>query len=192
MVAPLIIGAGIAAGASLVGGAMAARAQSKANKINEDYARNRITYTVRDAKRAGVHPLAALGAPMVSPSAQSVGDYGISSAGRAAGRSISGMRQLTRMEQWINAERLSQATLDTQYKYEQVREKQIQNKMEEAKAMGMPPNLFKEWYDNRGKLGRVWLLDEEAAESGEGFLGKYGTFYGNPQLPSHIYEEMTK
>lgn len=109
MVAPLIIGAGIAAGSSLLGGAMNSAANKKAQQgqneqawyiddwnraqlqrnRDEDYARQKefanmgVRWKVNDAQNAGIHPLAVLGggAATYSPGTQSVGMSAPSASG---------------------------------------------------------------------------------------------------------------
>lgn len=106
MVFPLA--AAITGGASLLGGLFsgagaksggksAARATLKANaeniKYQKQFAKRAIRWKVRDAKRAGLSPLAALGAQTVAFSPSSVGatqaGQGISAAAEAMGQGIS-------------------------------------------------------------------------------------------------------
>lgn len=49
------------------------KAESKDRRFQRQFAKNQIQWRVEDAKKAGLHPLAALGAPTVSP-AVSAGD----------------------------------------------------------------------------------------------------------------------
>lgn len=49
---------------SLIGGAMNRSSASKTNAANDAYNRNKIRWLVHDAKKAGIHPLAALGSPV--------------------------------------------------------------------------------------------------------------------------------
>jgi hypothetical protein len=72
----------------------AAAAQERANQQNiqlqKDFAQKGIRWRVADAKKAGIHPLYAIGAntPTFSPSVQSVGDSGAGLGSQAVGRAI--------------------------------------------------------------------------------------------------------
>lgn len=106
-----MIGAAIAAGASLAGSYMSHSAASDANKMQaeqarlnresqEEFARKGIQWKTQDALKAGIHPLYALGAQTHSFSPVSVGstipDYsGISQAGQDIGRAIDSTRTAT-------------------------------------------------------------------------------------------------
>lgn len=88
MVASLI-GAGIGAIGNVLGGLIGS---SSAQKQHEDQmqfawssAMNKIRWTVNDAKRSGIHPLAALGSPVSSPMGTPVGASS-ASLGDAIGR----------------------------------------------------------------------------------------------------------
>lgn len=90
-----IIGGIIGAGASLLGGSNAQKSQEKIAERNielqKEFAQSGIQWKVADAKAAGVHPLAALGATTHSFSPISVGSpagAGIASAGQYLGRAI--------------------------------------------------------------------------------------------------------
>ena len=82
------IGAGIGAVGSIVGGAMSDSASSEQAELDyqrqKEFNQNQIQWRVADAKKAGINPLAALGASGMSgysPSySSSSGDYGIASA----------------------------------------------------------------------------------------------------------------
>lgn len=105
------IGGAIGAVGSLAGGFLQSQGQQSANRLAEaqfdfnarrqdEYMHNAVLYRVNDAKRAGIHPLAALGASLHSPSPISVGggipDTGIGSglaqAGQDIGRAVSSMK----------------------------------------------------------------------------------------------------
>lgn len=93
-----LIGAGISAAGSLLGGVMAnnaAKDLQASNIANQlAFAKHGIQWKVEDAKRAGVHPLFALGANTSSFS-NVTGDNslgtGISEAGQNLGRAVSAM-----------------------------------------------------------------------------------------------------
>lgn len=73
------ISAGIIAGGGLLGGIMGSNSQKRANAANLDFAKNQVSYRVADAKRAGIHPLAALGMSAGS-NPQQVGDTSMANA----------------------------------------------------------------------------------------------------------------
>lgn len=79
-----IIGAGISAASSLFG--------AKSNeKLQKDFAQKGIQWKVADAKKAGIHPLAALGASTHSFAPNNVGSE-LASAGQDLGRAIDAER----------------------------------------------------------------------------------------------------
>lgn len=87
----------ISAAASFIGGKRAAKSQQRANEINDlrqrEFAQQGIQWRVKDAERAGIHPLYALGAntPTYSPAQTGTGDGGIAGAGQDLGRAVSSM-----------------------------------------------------------------------------------------------------
>lgn len=84
MLAPLL-----AAGSSLLGGLFQKSQADKNIKLQKQFAQSGIQWKVEDAKKAGVHPLYALGAQTHSFAPQSVGDMGISNAGQDLSRAVS-------------------------------------------------------------------------------------------------------
>lgn len=94
------LGAGFfGASAAKSGAKKAAKSQLKASMKNLKYqkmfARQGIQWRVRDARKAGIHPLAALGAATTSfsPSFIGAGDGGEAAAGAALAQGIAGMGQ---------------------------------------------------------------------------------------------------
>lgn len=83
----------IAAGASLAGGLLGSSNQKKADKRNADlqreFAQNSIQWKTEDARKAGIHPLFALGAPTYTPSGTYGSDTALPSAIASAGQDIS-------------------------------------------------------------------------------------------------------
>lgn len=100
----------IGAGASIIGGLLNKSSSDKANQINQqnalrqealqrEFAQSGIQWKVEDARKAGVHPLYALGANTVSYTPQSVGavaDTSLGSAVASSGQDISRALQATR------------------------------------------------------------------------------------------------
>lgn len=93
------IGSIISAGASILGGVLGNRSserQADQNaELQREFAQNGIQWKVEDAKKAGVHPLYALGANTNSFAPIAVGDSfgsGLASAGQEIGRAIDSTR----------------------------------------------------------------------------------------------------
>lgn len=82
----------IGAGASLIGGLFGQSQQNaraaENDRLQREFAQSGIQWKVEDARKAGIHPLAALGAQTHSYTPQTVGDS-ISPAFAAAGQDIS-------------------------------------------------------------------------------------------------------
>lgn len=96
----MVWGSVISAGASLLGGVLANRSRESVNEENtalqREFAQNGISWKVADAKRAGIHPIYALGNNGISfqPSMWS-GDGiadGLAQAGQDIGRAIDSTR----------------------------------------------------------------------------------------------------
>lgn len=98
--APFPIGSVISGISSLVGGLFGRDANKKAAEQNaalqREFAQNGIQWKVEDAKKAGIHPLYALGANTTAASPSYVGDTsfgtGIANAGQDIGRAIDSTR----------------------------------------------------------------------------------------------------
>jgi len=90
----------ISAGSQIIGGIIGKNSAEKAQKQNiqlqKDFAQHGIQWRVEDAKAAGIHPLAALGAQTTSFSPISVGGdplaAGISGAGQDISRAVNATR----------------------------------------------------------------------------------------------------
>lgn len=93
-----MLGGLIAAGSSLLGGILGGKSAEKNAKRNiatqKEFAQHGVRWKVEDAKRAGIHPLYALGAQTPSFSPVSGGDpfSGLASAGQDLSRSIDSTR----------------------------------------------------------------------------------------------------
>lgn len=86
----------IAAGSSLIGGIMGSRERAKDRSMQQEFAKQGIQWKVEDAKKAGIHPLAALGAQTTSYAPVSVGQPSIASGIASAGQDISRAVDATR------------------------------------------------------------------------------------------------
>lgn len=91
-----MLGSIIAAGANIVGGLLGNSQQEKDRDMQMKFAREGIRMKVADAKAAGIHPLAALGAPSMSYAPVSVGGPSLGSGIAAAGQDISRAVDATR------------------------------------------------------------------------------------------------
>lgn len=100
MVAPLVGAALIGGASSLLGGLFgsnsAEKAAEKNAKLQKEFAQSGIQWKVEDAKKAGVHPLAALGAQTVSFTPSSVGSSALGDGIAGAGQSIQRAIEATR------------------------------------------------------------------------------------------------
>lgn len=92
----VLIGAGIGAGTDILGGQLAAAQNRQSQRFSADlqreFAQHGIQWRVEDAKRAGLHPLAALGMMPASASPMVIGDVageGIAKAGQSIGSAVS-------------------------------------------------------------------------------------------------------
>jgi len=83
-----MLGELISAGTSVLGGLLQRKEAKKQAALQREFAQNAVQWKVEDAKKAGVHPLYALGANTVSYAPQSVGDLGVSQAGQNIGRAV--------------------------------------------------------------------------------------------------------
>lgn len=83
----------ISGGMKIIGGMLSDDAASKNNERNiamqREFAQNGIQWKVADAKKAGIHPLYAMGNSGISFSPQTVGGSGLGSALASAGQDVS-------------------------------------------------------------------------------------------------------
>lgn len=115
------IGAGIQATGALVGGALNAYYAGKAADVEygrqKEFAQNSIQWRVNDAKKAGLHPLYALGGhgATYSPQAALGDDYGISEASRYVGEGLARSaeaKQAKKLAQFSQELQLKQLSLE--------------------------------------------------------------------------------
>lgn len=94
------IGALISAGASLLGGLLGnqqkAAGQEREIELQREFAQNGLRWKVEDAKRAGIHPLAALGSSGAQYSPVGLGDNDSAAVGSSIGQDLSGAINATR------------------------------------------------------------------------------------------------
>jgi len=111
-----MIGDLISAGANIIGGLINKRSTDKAGDKNaalqREFAQTGIQWKVEDAKKAGVHPLYALGAQTMSASPSYVGDTSLGSGIAEAGQNISRAVHSNSTAPTRNAVALEQLTLE--------------------------------------------------------------------------------
>lgn len=109
-----VIGGLIGAAGSLIGTSMSnkasAKAQEESNRLQKEYAQNQIQWRVEDAKKAGIHPLYALGAQGISyQPLQSADVNGIAEAAQSVNRGLSSagmqMQQMAIAQQELATQR---------------------------------------------------------------------------------------
>lgn len=137
------LGPAIAAGASLLGGFLGRESQEDQRAKNEalqrEFAQNSVQWRVADAKKAGIHPLYAMGAPTMSPAVGVQSDplaSSLSSMGQDVGRAMTALNN--------PAEKLSvtQAALEElQIANMTLRNDYIAAQIAKLKQPGTPPGI---------------------------------------------------
>lgn len=127
--AAIIGGAAIAAGAQLIGGALSSRSASKQAHLQKQFAKKGIQWRVADAKKAGLHPLYALGAqtPQYSPVQDSLGES-LAAAGQNIGSAVSA--RMTPIQKRVVELELAQAEANLNKTYEEqafIRSERLRN-----------------------------------------------------------------
>ena len=84
---------------------------NKANKLQEDAAKHGVSWRVADAKKAGVHPLAALGMPSISMSPIAVGSSGLGEAGQSLDRAVAAGSTKSQRQNYV-ADRITDLQLE--------------------------------------------------------------------------------
>lgn len=84
------LSAAIAVGGNLIGGMFGQSQQASNQALQREFAQNAISWRVADAKRAGIHPLYAMGAPTMSPAVSAFSPMGdaISKSGQDISRAM--------------------------------------------------------------------------------------------------------
>lgn len=139
-----MFGSIVSAVGGLAGGLLSAKSQASANAassaLQREFAQNGIRWKVQDAKLAGLHPLAALGAQTMSPSASfGATDYSyLSGMGQDIGRAI--QAKMTKQE------RAAQQAYDQQIRQLNLRRSELENQFLEAQISSinrtaLPPSM---------------------------------------------------
>lgn len=151
-----LIAAGIGAAASLIGGAMNARAQARENEINRARQDNQLQRMMADAGAAGIHPVAAMGLTGGSyGSPVDSGPTGFGSAVSGAGGRISDV-MLAQQDFQVSAQQLEleRMRLENDMRITQLAEAQSRSMLFGARqAFGDGPEL--------GGFGSTGLLSKE-------------------------------
>lgn len=180
-----VLSTAIKAGASILGGVL--------GKSETDYtgAKEGITWRVQDAKRAGIHPLYALGAPGIGTSAHK-SNATMSEGIREAGATI-GDYPIKKEMQKLALERHEHELLESKARTakDMATAALEAQKMQDMKNAGKDTmDMFRQVRDNNpnsetyGKL--IWLPHESIAESLEGVGALGATAYGNIQGPPQM------
>lgn len=140
-----MLGALIGAGASILGNVLGNRANEKAAQQQyqqqKEFAKSGIQWKVEDAKKAGIHPLYALGANTISYSPQSVGgpDFsGIADAGQNIGRAIDATRS---NPEKMAATALTAVQLEGLQLDNDLKRAQLNSALATARQTGNPPGM---------------------------------------------------
>lgn len=152
--AAMLGGSAISAAGSLLGGAIGSKTSNWPNfwadknfRFQKNYARNGITWRVNDAKQAGIHPLAALGAasPGFSPVSGSgefpnlaMGDA-VQNMGQDIGRAVRGMANAEERELGLKLarEQVKQAEIETA-----MAQYQLNNQITGGNSQPNPPHPY--------------------------------------------------
>jgi len=134
-----MLGALVSAGSSLLGGFMASKQADKADRRQIEFAKNGIRWKVEDAKRAGVHPIYALGANTVSYSPTQAGDMGIAQAGQDIGRAID-----TSLSQPERNSRIAQRSAELQLQNMELQNTKLASEIRLTNQAGSPPSPITE------------------------------------------------
>jgi hypothetical protein len=92
---------------------MQGRQADKQTAMQRQFAKNAIQWKAEDAKKAGIHPIYAMGANTVSYQPQQVGDMGIAAAGQDIGRAIdTGLTSNERISSRLSSLQIQRAELE--------------------------------------------------------------------------------
>lgn len=170
-----MLGAIVSGLGSLASGLFGKSSADKNIKLQKQFAQEGIQWKVADAKKAGIHPLAALGAQTHSFAPVSAGDGGFAQAGQDLGRAIDATRS--------KPERLDAYTAETQRLTVQrmgLENELLASKIAKVKQAGSPPampsgaqnaNLIPGQGDSPGIEDKAmerqgWVPDDPGREAG--------------------------
>lgn len=170
-----LIGGALGAVGSLVGSRNAAAQAQSQMDMQREFAQNGIRWKVADAKAAGIHPLAALGAQTFSYNPVITGDTGVGEAlakmGQGVSRAVEAKqlqeeRALNRALQVANIDKVKAETDYVRQQAEASKQAVAKTALPPAMPAGnnaapvsKPEALFTIAIDGRGKKSRVYPTD---------------------------------
>lgn len=187
-----IIGGAIGAVGSLLGGNMAANnAQALAGmnyEAQREFAQNGIRWKVEDAKRAGIHPLYALGASTssFSPVSGYGGDYGISDAAAQLGQGF----ERAQMSKMTKEERDRQEIRDTIQDNVAIEKLNQERRMGDAQVRLIDSEIFRNFALSANALRRSGLPPAMPGGLG-GIIAGQGNSYATGQTEPEISSVVT-
>lgn len=181
-----MIGSLISAGASLIGGLIGSNNEKKARQqaeaqalrqeqLQREFAQNSIQWRVQDAKAAGLHPLAALGAQTQSYSPISVGyqpgsamPNAVAQMGQDIGRAVSarGTQQERAYQATTQALSLRRMELENQVLENQVNASRLAVMRQAGGIPATPSQGGRRMIDGQGDLVEVSPLEITASRPG--------------------------
>jgi len=189
----------ITAGTSLLGGFLARDAQSDANDrmvvekekdraLSKEFAQNGVSWKVDDARRAGIHPLIALGGTGASYSGSAMSfapetgvAHGLAAAGQDIGRAVNATRTASQRDDAfttsINALALERAGLENELlksKIGQLRSAQNNPPMPTASTDFTVPVAEKPEERPLLRTGRGAVTTDDRVSNAEDFEKRYG------------------
>lgn len=133
-----MLGAIIGAGASLASSLLGSKSAKDNVKYQKQFAQNQVQWKVEDAKKAGIHPLAALGMPTHSFSPVSTDHSGIAQAGQDIGRAVDATRdKKERVDAYTQEVR--RLSLEKGGLENQILRAELASKVARVKQPGSPP-----------------------------------------------------
>lgn len=143
----IISAVGNVAGSLIGSSSNKSAAKSNAN-LQREFAQNGITWKVEDAKRAGIHPLYAVGAPTVSANPSYVGDthlsQGVANLGQDIGRAIHATRNSRQRADALSDLQLERGQLENDLLRSQIA------KINQAPNPAMPTAIMDATIDGQG------------------------------------------
>lgn len=188
------IGSAIGAAGSLLGGSIAAGNSEKVAQMNIDaqreFAQNGIRWKVDDAKKAGIHPLYALGASTqgFSPVSGYTGDYGISDAAANLGQGFARAQQAKMTKE----EREKQEVRDAIQDMAALEDLNQKRRMNDAQIRLANSEIFRNFALSTNALRKSGLPPAMPDASGgviEGQGESYATGQTTPEISSVVTSE---
>lgn len=175
---PLTSAAAISGAAAIAGGLIndrSNRRQASADRaMQREFAQYGIRWRVEDAKKAGIHPAVALGASVNGAQPTQIGSQigdGIERAGRAY---LDAKLQSEVTQSDLNQAQINETDSRTALNVEQLNSMKL-----DAISRGNIRPLYKLWKDNVTGMGKVWVIDEEAAQGMQGTIPTFMTIKAN-------------